>query len=283
MTEVLSLHADIASTVWSNIFRKGFAELSIDPKFLSHTIPAIKNGMERIISKDAAAFEKFILGHDEMNWPKDSGLYRRSDDEKKWFFHYFGSSTMTHLLARGAPVNQYDTFFAALEKINEQAFMIAKKMARLYDEHGRLPSGKLFPRMQQGSKLTRGLLYEQTESESGADALVHLDRSCITVHWFASEPGLVVFDPDGAKHSVNELAHDTVAVFIGKKFAGATHGIYGLGTPHGVKDKTRHLRAAGQKRFALVSFVHIPLTPEDVEWLHEQETAMSDLEAKSVI
>jgi hypothetical protein len=49
-----------------------------------------------------------------------------------------------------------------------------------------------------------------------------------------------------------------------------TRGLYGSGALHGVRDKRRSLvsQQVNDQRFAIVSFVHCALTPDDVAWMN---------------
>jgi hypothetical protein len=110
---------------------------------------------------------------------------------------------------------------------------------------------------------------------------VHIDRNCVTIHWWSSRPGLYVFGPDGRKYSTNETAQDRIAMFPGKKFVGLTDCKYGLGTPHGVVDRMR--AESLEDRFAIVTFVHSALTKEQARRTKALKLTFDLLEEKSVL
>ncbi len=267
----------VPKNAWDHIVTRGFVEFSIDPDFLQSTVPSIIEGMVRMTTNPhhIDEFKVKILGTDEAGWPQDSGLVKRSDDEKKWFFHYCGDTTYTHLERSGAPVYYYDTFFSALEKVNKQARLFALQFARQYDEVRAGTTPKLAPRVKNAYCLTRVLRYLKRDEVEKNDANIHLDLSFMTVHWISTQPGLVLFGPDGNQYRTQETAYDSVALFPGKKCAAVMRGEHGLGTYgtfHGVKNPLRHV--AKEDRFALVSFVHIPLSDEEAMWLQAADVAM---------
>ena len=274
---------EIPADAWTHIFTNGFVEFQIEPTFLELVVPVIQEGLTRMSNNPAhhEAFKEVILNTDEMGWPQDSGLVRRSDSERKWFFHYCGDLTYSHLCASGAPVHEYENFFRALAKINARARIYAYQLAYAYDTYFSCPSGPLAPRIKNAFCLTRALRYMSREETESYDAGIHFDRSFITPHWISTQPGLMLFAPDGTKHEARETSYDTIAMFPSKKFAAVTRGKHGFGTAHGVKNKLRHKTT--EDRFALVSFVHIPLSPEDVAWLKSVSAQMEHAEKKYVI
>ncbi len=109
---------EVTGNAWNHIFSQGFIELPIDPAFLNGVVPTIMEGMTRMTTNPSYAelFKLVILGTDEVGWGQDSGLIRRSDDEKKWFFHYCGDITYSHLDASGAPCTSSTRFLRHLQK-----------------------------------------------------------------------------------------------------------------------------------------------------------------------
>jgi hypothetical protein len=145
-----------------------------------------------------------------------------------------------------------------------------------HDIPGRYP-GSLEERIANSKTITRLLRYEQAVS-TAPDASLHRDRSCFTIHWLSSHPGLILFDRFGQAIRVNETDPRCILVFPGTKFWGVTRGLYGSGTLHGVRDKrcSSPPQSANEERFAIVSFVHCALTPPDVAWMdaHLHELAI---------
>lgn len=277
------LDQKVRHDIWDDILRNGYAESTIDSRFLAKEVPILCAGITQMTdTKDRERFNSVVLTVDEMGWEHNSGLVRRSDDEQKWFFHFYGSATEQHLRAAGAPVDDYAAFFASLHRMNAAAKARALDLARIYDARFPCPSGPLAPRIERSLCLTRILRYLHRGHSADNDATVHLDRNAITVHWVSTKPGLVIFDPLGEKHRAAELAHDRIAVFTGKKFAAATRGEHGFGTPHGVKDLERHTRF-GEDRFAIITFVHLALSDGDVQWLKSHKAEMDALEQSCVI
>lgn len=274
---------EIPADAWTNIFAKGFVEFEIEPTFLERTGPVIQEGLMRMSNNRAhhTPFKEVILQKDEVGWPQDSGLVQRSDDEKKWFFHYCGDLTYSHLVASGAPVHEYDNFFRALAMTNARARIYAYELARAYDGQFSCPSGPLVPRVKNAFCLTRALRYMPREETEDYDANIHFDRGFVTSHWMSTQPGLALFGPDGRKYEAQETSPSHVTLFPSKKFAAVTRGKHGYGTAHGVKNKLRH--TATEDRFALVSFVHISLSDDDATWLTSVAELMEKEEKRLVI
>jgi len=272
-----------ATSAWDHLIESGFYEREIDPRFLAGVIPDIREGLLRMTEgPDTDAFREVELLYDEMGWSHNSGLVRRSDDEQKWFFHHYGPPTHLHLQVSGAPVHRYERFFLALTKVNARAKRLAYDLARELDRRHTCPGGPLSPRIEKNHCVTRVLRYLKRDEAKAPDATVHLDRNCITVHWYSSHPGLRIFGPDGQAHTARETAMDRIVFFTGKKFAAATRGEFGLGTPHGVKDDARHART-NDDRLALVSFVHCGLHEHDAAWLKGAKGSMDALEMSCVM
>lgn len=263
----------------NDIRTRGFVELSIEPDFLLMQMPIIKNGMRELTEgSDAPLFSDYVCSIDEMGWEHNSGLTRRTDDEQKWFFHNY-ECTRHDLRMRGAPVETYANFFNSLGALNARALHIAAMFARMFDDvMPRKAYADSFEfKVNSGCAVTRVLRYLPRNSEK-ADAKVHLDRSGITVHWWSSRAGLVVFGQDLQKHRIHETAHDRICVFPGKKFAGVTNGEYGPGAPHGVIDQERS--HSDEDRFAIVTFVHPALSKAEVRTIKSMKLAFDDLEER---
>ena len=244
---------------------EGYLQVEYDPGFLAEHVPNILEGLERMIaSDDRDAFAADIIGHDEIGWKHDSGLYRRSTREQKWFFHCF-QETSSRMLACGAPVRKYAAFFMSMEALNRRALMHAKVLSAMYDEYhaalGRTLPYSLRRAFENGSCVTRGLAYLE-RAPGRPDATLHFDRSCWTTHWWASRQGLIVLNRMLERLRILEVEFDRICLFPGKKFGGITNYEYGIGLPHGVIDAARE-SGATDKRFGLVSFAHPTLTHDE--------------------
>jgi hypothetical protein len=182
-------------------------------------------------------------------------------------------------------IRDYHRFLSSCALFNERAYQIALSVARAFDAvnsrgrsvHGSYP-GSLEERIAKSKTITRLLRYEQVLG-TAPDASLHRDRSCLTIHWLSSHPGLTLFDRFGQAIRVNETDPRRILVFPGTKFWGVTRGLYGSGTLHGVRDKrcsSPMPQGANEERFAIVSFVHCALTPDDVAWMdaHLHELAI---------
>jgi hypothetical protein len=172
-------------------------------------------------------------------------------------------------------VTSVRNFLSGCALFNDMAQRIALLVARAFDacntpRHAAAECypGSLEERIKQSKTITRLLRYEQVVG-AAPDALLHRDRSCFTIHWLSSHPGLVLFDRFEQSVKVNETDPRRILVFPGTKFWGVTRGLYGFGALHGVRDprRSRESQNANEQRFAIVSFVHCALTPEDVAWM----------------
>jgi hypothetical protein len=74
-----------------------------------------------------------------------------------------------------------------------------------------------------------------------------------------------VFDRTGAAYRVSETSTTNATIMTGEKFPAMTWNAFGLGVPHGVKDESR--TRSSSPRFTVVTFVHLPLCPSDVDWV----------------
>jgi hypothetical protein len=258
----------------------GFVQIPYDPTVLVTHVPRIVDGMRRMTNgDDKSRFEKRVLFVDEAGYDHDSGLIRREERERKWFYHLY-ARTEEDFRALGAPVSKYQDFFTSVSILNDRAFEIATTFAQLWDAtHGR--SVLLSERLDTHCVVTRVLRYLPRE-RGQPDATVHIDRSCLTVHWWSSRAGLNVFSPDKEGHQILETQHDHVCLFPGMKFAAITKGAFGSGTPHGVRDDARDQEGV-EDRFAIVSFIHCRLTPKEARWLKLHKKAFDALEQTCVM
>ncbi len=198
---------------------------------------------------------------------------RTTHDGNKWRFH-FNYELLDYLYRHNALPGDYSEFFGACTTLNMAAFHIARALAALYDEansnseHGDGWSGSLLSRVEKSHAVTRLLRYESITGTK-PDATPHRDRSAFTVHWLSSHPGLTLFNEKRERFRVNETSPTNILIFPAKKFWGITRGRHGTGTLHGVFDERRRdvAQVSSEHRFAIVSFVHAILYPEDAAWM----------------
>ncbi|MBL8158341.1 hypothetical protein JNK62_02315 [bacterium] len=262
--------------------RQGFLQIRYDPSVLAEHTPAIINDVRRMIDgEDRDAFAADIFGRDEVGWQHDSGLYRRSEREQKWFFHCF-KETADRMIARAAPVDRYTDLFHAMEDLNRRSLGIATLVGTLLDEYHAANGIQVPYSLEQsfigGACVTRTLRYLE-RAVGKPDATAHIDRAGITVHWWGSRQGLVVIDESGTRHRILETEYDTICIFPGKKFGAITKYAYGHGTLHGVVDTARE-SGATDDRFAVVSFVHPTLTKEEAAQVLAHEQTCAEIEQK---
>lgn len=274
---------NIAETMLS----RGFAETNIDTSILAQHIAPIRDGMRRLTSSDEALqlFPHKVIAIDEMGWDQEVGLIRRTGGvapkkiEEKFFFHYIPRANWSEEEMGG---RDFREFVESCDAINTAAKKIALALASEIDAIHSDESAErreFAAQMKDAHCVTRVLRYlERPAEEKSADAFTHIDRGAITVHWWSSHPGLVVFDRNGQPHRVAENEWDKIAVFAGKKFGGFFGGRYGFGTPHGVRDPRRATGVRDGDRFAIVSFVHVRLAPEMVEWMHARKADIKAFE-----
>lgn len=257
----------------------GFLQIEYDPSVLAQKVPVIIDGMTRMIDgEDRDTFAADVFGHDELGWKRDSGLYRRSEREQKWFFHCF-KETCDRMRARGAPITEYGDFFMAMDDLNHRGLELARVLAQMFDEY-HTAIGRTMPSLTDayvnGYCLTRGVRYLKRD-KGKADATAHFDRTGITAHWWGSRPGLIVVDAQGAQHRIRETDYENICLFAGKKFGGITNYAYGNGTLHGVVDSARNAGAKSD-RFAIISFTHPTLTAEEASRVLAREPLCAEIE-----
>ncbi len=198
---------------------------------------------------------------------------RTHSDGNKWRFH-FSDELPLRLSGNPELLARYQDFFAACRLFNNRAHMIATSVAQAFDAYNRFPNeypGSLVKRVQRGRAVTRLLRYEESKGSK-----------------------LVVFDHSGKPTYTNESDPRRILVFPGTKFWGVTRGIHGTGTVHGVYDpRSTHFDAtlhhdrdcftvhwlskpeADNYRFAIVTFVHCALKPEDVAFMNKNMAALA--------
>jgi hypothetical protein len=270
---------NIAETVLA----RGFSEMDINASILAEHLESLREGMRLLTSSPdmRQLFPATVVTKDEMGWDQDAGLIRRSGGEttskveEKFFFHYLSGKNWS---SDDVGMHLFVDFINSCSIINHEAKRIALSIAQEIDAiHAGSGLPRLVPAIEEAHVVTRILRYLE-RSEGSADAFTHLDRGAITVHWWASHPGLVVFDKNGQPYRIDENAWDRIAVFVGKKFGAFFQGRYGFGTPHGVRDPRRATGHRDGDRYALVTFVHAKLPPESVEWLHARRDDMKAFE-----
>jgi len=260
------IYHDAADTIAT----RGFAEIDIDPSILAEHMPIIRDGM-RTMTNDASIHEIFaqqILKQDEMGWDQEAGLIYRDDAERKYFFHY-QSPPAIWPFPDDATQKRFTPFLESCKALTTQARMYAQLVAFHFEREYGI---SLSRNVTDANAVTRVLRYLPLVGNraGNADAYAHMDRAFFTIHWWASEEGLVLFDREGASHRIAEKAWDRVAIFPGKKFYGLTGGKYGMSGIHGVRD-SRTERT--DDRIAIVTFVHATLTPKAVDCIKDNRQA----------
>ncbi len=271
--------------VVEKILTRGFSEMDVDASILAEHIPAIKWGM-RDMTNDASVhpiFAEQVLGEDEMGWKQEAGLIERNDKERKFFFHY-QSPAAEWPFPDHTCLKRFAPFLESCGVLTARARAIANGVAQTLDTHLRTTGRNynLAEAMRGSRAVTRVLRYLPLEGDraGNADAYAHMDRAFLTIHWWASVEGLLIFDEHCAAHRIAEIAWDRVAVFPGKKFFGLTQGACGMKGIHGVRD-SRVTR--DEDRIAIVTFVHANLTPEAVALMHASREAFKDAEMHCVL
>jgi isopenicillin N synthase-like dioxygenase len=271
--------------VADGILARGFAEMDIDTSILAEHLPVIKRGMREMTDDPSVhdVFAQQILGQDEMGWDQEAGLVLRNDKERKFFFHYQSPPAQWPFPDQEC-VERFSPFLESCAVLTAKARSIVRDVARELDAHPRLSAHRytLARALEGGRTLTRVLRYLPREGERAhnADAYAHLDRSFMTIHWWASAEGLLMFDREGVGHRVAEGAWDRIAIFPGKKFFGLTDGVQGMSGIHGVRD-SRTERT--EDRIAVVTFVHADLSPAAVELIHNNRQAFKDAEERCAL
>lgn len=270
-------------SVCASIIRENYSEMPI--RSIASIVERIRSGFWRIIDDDPRRHVFFIpeseYDRDERGDEFEIGLLvkrtgeskrelsplevvegRTHNDSKKWRFHY-GDELLERLPAD--VLSDYADFLRACKILNDRGREKALRLAESFDAVNRGAKsfpGSLTERMRNGRTLTRLLRYEDTKETN----LVLFDHKCQAILSQESDP----------RH---------ILMFPGTKFWGVTRGHYGTGTVHGVYSKKNaqfdaslhHDRSCmtlhwisksdtNGHRFAVVTFVHCELYPEDVEW-----------------
>jgi len=260
---------------------RGFIELPYDPALLAAHVPTIRDGM-RLLADDTYAqrlLAERTIRHDEVGWKQDAGYVKRTDQEYKEFFHH---QSLPVTWPDDPHLRLYAEFIDACGAMTRMAkklvssFVERLELAELIRDSNERP---LSSHVARSNAVTRVLRYPPLPPERGAhtEAYAHFDRSFMTVHWWASHEGLVVFDREARPHRIAECAWDRVAVFPGKKFYGLTGGTHGHLGIHGVRDARGTGRS--EDRFALVTFVHATLTEDAVALIRAKKEAFDAAES----
>jgi hypothetical protein len=260
------------------IRRKGFVNISINPRLLFPQTLSIRKGMQQLTdTPEHHAIFPWTVGPEDAYGPgyvQETGLRvpDPTDTEQKFVFQYMPGMVLDRWKQYVPVREQYEDFFEALATLDAMAHTIARAVAESFDARNRRKEnllkypGSLVERLKGGRCVTRVLRYCKKD-DALPDAKVHLDRSMFTVHAWSSQSGLTLFGPDKQRIMVDETATDQVSVFTGEKFVAATRGHLGYGTAHGVRDKRRDLGKRTGDRYAIVLFVHPKTLESDAEWL----------------
>jgi len=271
------------------IKRNGFLEAGVDPRFLWPHVLSIRDSMKFITDNAArqAHFPWYDLIRDiyGKKYTQEVGLKstQPDDSENKFTFH-FAPGMMKSLWENNVPVLEYALFFKALHELDQWSLDIALAVAEMYDKTNRRHDGgpkypgSMVQKIKAGSRIIRVLRYRK-KNDDAPDAKPHVDRSIFTVHAWSSHPGLKMFSSNGMCLPVNETAHDSVAIFPGEKYAAVTRGLFGFGTPHGVRDERHTNGTRDEDRYAIVCFVHPVSLKQDAEWLLANRERIEEHEA----
>lgn len=264
-----------------DLLQHGFATIQMPKGFLAKHVPIIFDGMRRITDdvELRKIFASAIIMNDETGEDYDVGLWRKTDNIKD-FFHW---QSLDH--SRREEWLRYpglEAFFASCEATNGLAKNIILSFAQVMDNYecnkGRF--GGIAEAVLRGSVVTRILRYP-ARTDAQADAKVHFDRAFGTLHLYATDQGLAIFDQKYNVHSAyGETSLNLANVILGKKFAAITNGRYGLGALHGVRRKDREIKQVIDDRFVLVVFVHAALTSKQVETWHRLKPNFDSVEAR---
>ncbi len=270
-------------SVRASIIADNYSEMPV--RSIAARVKHIQDYFWRIIDdeprRELFYIPKHLYEYDERREPNEVGLLEKRIGEKKstltpleilegrtysdvnkWLFHY--GDDLMHRLPPDI-LTDYLRFFSVCRSLNDQAKEMAVRLAEAFDacKHGtKTYPGSLRARIQAGKAYTRLLRYEDTKFTR-----------------------LVLFDHE--KHAVHGSESDPrrVLMFLGTKFWAVTRGHFGTGTVHGVfssesakfdaslhRDRdcvTVHWMSKcnpNGQRFAVVTFVHCELYPEDVAW-----------------
>lgn len=268
----------------------GVVEIAVNSNFLLPRVTTIREGMRRL-TDDPHSLKSFAwhVLQEDLFGPKyhqEVGLKNTSpdDDEKKFTFHY-APEMLSEREFKHAPFGDYQALFDALHDLDRWAQGIALAVAGCFDARNRKPGalkrypGSLVQRLHQGRRIIRVLRYQQKANEA-PDAVMHIDRSLFTVHPWSSHPGLRFSTTPGKTLAVNETSISRAAVFPGEKFAAATRGAFGYGTPHGVRDERWEKGTRTEDRYAIVCFTHPGPDTGDAAWLLANRHLIEQHEAK---
>lgn len=269
----------LRDTLVEDIALQGFCAQPIHPEFLGERLPYILEGMKRITDNPERqrhfpwrTLPVDLYGEDQAI---EYGL-RLPEEGKppKYVFHYV--CAIERLLEGSMPPHDYNQFLWALHGIATWSHKLAIAVATRFDEaNNGAYSGSLAARIRQGQVVVRVLRYTPSPS---VRAETHFDRSLVTLHLYASHPGLVLFGPDNTPREFPATESGLVAIFPGAKFIAATGGAYGLLTPHGVRASD-----TPGDRYALVSFIHPIAAQNDVSFWRDIQPCLKGVAAKLAV
>lgn len=267
-------------SVASRFLDAGYAEIDAPPGLLPHAVPLLIKGILGLVADtDAHAFfKRYALSLDEIGSKNDVGLEHRTDAEHKWYFHHVLKADAWD--ASSSIYRRHANFIEALETYTAACQTIAIGVANEIDDFLATRSGGLADAMTRSWAVTRVLCYEASQDAIRPDATLHIDRDAITVHGFATHPGLVLFDNDGVMHRAAETSMDRMLVFPGQKLGGFFKGRHGLGCVHGVHDTRRQSGTATEPRIAIVTFVHVALTADQAAWITDNRAKFKAAESR---
>lgn len=277
---------------------QGFASLPV--RDMSDRLAVIRRGLWRILNDESGAMQRaFTIDpsryeRDELDEPLEIGILkkkkgrvkqgkelgffdraagRQKDDPNKERFHY--APSLLALISEETR-SAHAKFLTALSDINTEAHNIALVFASEMDRvNGMLPRehlstyvGSFVERITSSCTITRLVRYRHVAGRV-SDAKVHRDRDFLSVHHYSNASGLCFFDKKDDRIEVdNEVDPSSVSIFTGEKFWAVTRGVFGTGALHGVFDRRRAQESLlDEERFAVVSFIHVPLETRDLLWL----------------
>lgn len=286
----MMVHANLKKAA-EDLCSKGFTVVPVED--MEDALLLANKGFERVLNtpwlRELFTIPETCWKRDELGEPYEIGLLRKKQGEQKqpdaegFFdqasgrkyndankdrFHY-SDDLMLHL-----PQNYQSDFLAGVVSLNkvarEVADMLLIALMKNYQFISAIDSPEtLIDRCEQMTVTTRLIRYGAVSGLS-PDAQVHRDRCTITVHHWSNQAGLRLFDKEHNVHLTTETDSTQVTVFTGEKFWAMTRGIFGTGAPHGVRDERRITGEYDETpRFVAVSFVHIPLTEADCQWMKE--------------
>ncbi len=265
----------------ANIAHCGYSEMPWDADWVRAQSLAAKQDFWRLLDGP----HRDLFRYAQATETDDQGLFEKRGELKpalsaleaaegrarydsKFYFHCDGNTEDT-MRRQGAPVDEYLGVFDACAQFNATARRLALEIATGLDELNEqdAPASRYKRSFRDriiGGRVVTRLLRYMPQSKGDPLANLHRDRCAITVHWFSSHPGLVVFGPDKKPIPMRDTDPSEILMFLGEKAWIATRGKYGTGVLHGASN-LKGLAPAHENRFVAVTFVHCELDP-DLEW-----------------